>query len=62
MGQDAWTGSYPAPMPDGRWLVLPLRDFGAFAVAGLIANQASFAVLDQLAAWTAAAAAHLGFR
>ena len=57
--QDAWTDSYPAPMPDGRRLVLPLRDFGDFAVAGLIANQASFAVLDQLAAWAAAAAAHL---
>ena len=57
--QDAWTDSYPAPMPDGRRLVLPLRDFGDVAVAGLIANQASFAVLDQLAAWTAAAAAPL---
>ena len=57
--QDAWTDSYPAPVPDGRRLVLPLRDFGDFAVAGLIANQVSFAVLDQLAAWTAAAAAHL---
>ncbi len=46
-------------MPDGRTLPLPLRDFGAFAVAGLIANQASFAVLDQLAEWTAQAAAAL---
>ena len=58
-GQTAWTGSYPAAMPDGRRLVLPLRDFGDVAVAGLIANQASFAVLDQLAAWTAVAAAPL---
>ncbi len=57
--QAAWTISYPAPMPDGRRLVLPLRDFGDVAVAGLIANQASFAVLDQLAAWTAAVAAPL---
>ena len=43
-------------MPDGGHLVLPLRDFGDTAVAGLIANQASFAVLDQIAAWVAAAA------
>lgn len=57
--QLAWTDCYPAAMPDGRRLVLPLRDFGEMAVAGLIANQASFAVLDQLAAWTAAAAAPL---
>ncbi|MGI4943069.1 MAG: phosphoribosyltransferase [Janthinobacterium lividum] len=57
--QTAWTGSYPAAMPDGRRLMLPLRDFGHVAVAGLIANQASFAVLDQLAAWTAAAATPL---
>ncbi len=40
-------------MPDERRLVLPLRDFGDTAVAGLIANQASFAVLDQLAIWIA---------
>ncbi len=51
---------YPAPMPDGRMLDLPLRDFGAFAVAGLIANQASFTVLDQLAAWTASGCAAWG--
>jgi adenine/guanine phosphoribosyltransferase-like PRPP-binding protein len=47
---------HDAPMPDGRRLSLPLRDLGDFAVAGLIANQASFAVLDQLAAWLAEAA------
>ena len=52
----AWTGSVPAAMPDGRSLELPLRDFGETAVAGLILNQASFAVLDQLAAWAAEAA------
>ena len=57
--RDHYRFSYPAPMPDGRTLPLPLRDFGAFAVAGLIANQASFAVLDQLAGWTAEAAAPL---
>jgi adenine/guanine phosphoribosyltransferase-like PRPP-binding protein len=57
--QPAYTETYPAPMPDGRSLVLPLRDLGDFAVAGLIANQASFAVLDQLAAWLAPEAAAL---
>lgn len=51
--------TYPAPMPNGRSLLLPLRDFGDVAVAGLIVNQASFAVLDQLAAWLAPAAATL---
>ena len=60
-GQPApWTDRYPARMPDGRVLVLPLRVYGDVALAGLIANQASFPVLDQLAAWTAAAAGHLG--
>ena len=54
--QAAWTDRYPAPMPDGRRLVLPLRDLGEVAVAGFIANQASFPVLDQVAAWTAATA------
>lgn len=43
-------------MPDGSYLDLPLRDFGETAVAGLIANQTSFAVLDALAAWVADAA------
>jgi adenine/guanine phosphoribosyltransferase-like PRPP-binding protein len=51
-----WTARYAAPMPDGRALWLPLRDFGATAVAGLIANQASFVVLNRLAAWMAEAA------
>jgi len=54
--QVAWTDRYPAAMPDGRTLWLPLRDFGDVSVAGLIANQASFVVLDQLAAWVATAA------
>lgn len=53
------TDTHAAALPDGRTLPLPLRDFGTFAVAGLIANQASFTVLDQLAAWTASAAAPL---
>ncbi len=51
----AWTGCYDAAMPDGSVLVLPLREFGDHAVAGLIANQASFAVVDRLCAWMAAA-------
>jgi adenine/guanine phosphoribosyltransferase-like PRPP-binding protein len=45
--------TYPAPMPDGSVLRLPLRDFGQTAVAGLIANQASFRVLDRIAGWVA---------
>jgi len=56
--QEVWTDRYPAKLPDGRRLVLPLRDLGDVAVAGFIANQASFAVLDQIAAWTADAARH----
>ena len=51
--RDFYRHSNPAPMPDGRALDLPFRDFGEFAVAGLIANQASSTVLDHLAAWTA---------
>ncbi len=52
-----WTAHYEAAMPDGSALLLPLRDMGEFAVAGLIANQASFAVADRLSAWMAAAVA-----
>ena len=42
---------YPVRLPDGRVLVLPLRALpdGAHAVASLIANQASFTVVDTLA-------------
>ena len=47
---------YPARMPDGTWLHLPLRDIG---VAGLIATQASFKVVHALAGWMAAAASPL---
>ncbi|WP_237213771.1 phosphoribosyltransferase [Falsiroseomonas oryziterrae] len=47
----AWTERYAAPMPDGSALMLPLRDLGDTAVAGLIANQASFAIAERLAAW-----------
>ncbi len=48
-----WQGFYDAPMPDGRALRLPLRDMGATAVAGMIANQASFAVVDRISGWMA---------
>ena len=43
-------------MPDGSRLWLPLRDYGAIAVTGFIANQASFAVVRALAGWMAEAA------
>lgn len=52
-----WTDRYPAIMPDGSTLTLPLRDLGDVAIAGLIANQACFPVLDRLAVWLAEAAA-----
>ena len=57
--QTVWRDHYDAPMPDGTTLRLPLRDLGETAIAGLIANQAAFPVLDRLAAWTAEAAAPL---
>ena len=47
---------YPARMPDGRVLHLPIRPIG---VAGLIATQASFPVVHALAGWMATAAAPL---
>ena len=42
---------YPADLPDGRQLALPIRPRaeGPEAIASFIANQASFAVLDTLA-------------
>jgi adenine/guanine phosphoribosyltransferase-like PRPP-binding protein len=49
---DALVGDgFPARFPDGRILVLPLRALpdGSGALASLIVNQASFAVLDALA-------------
>lgn len=52
-----WHGFYDAAMPDGRTLRLPLRDLGETAIAGLIVNQASFAVADALAAFLADALA-----
>ena len=50
-GARVFTDVFPAEMPDGSRLELPLRDLGEFAVAGLLVNQASFAVLDRLTAW-----------
>ncbi|UXN72512.1 phosphoribosyltransferase [Devosia sp. A8/3-2] len=47
---------YPATLPDGRQLLLPIRVLpgdGSRAVASLIVNQASFAVEDALAAGSA---------
>lgn len=53
-GDDAggYLGHYPAALPDGRCLALPIRVLpgdGSAAVASLILNQASFAVADALA-------------
>lgn len=46
---------YPARLPDGRILELPIRKLpeGASAVASLIANQASFAVCETLSGFMA---------
>ena len=48
---DGHHGYYPASLPDGRQLALPIRerDQGKEALASLIINQASFTVLDALA-------------
>jgi adenine/guanine phosphoribosyltransferase-like PRPP-binding protein len=54
--QAPWADRYAAGMPDGRTLALPMRDMGSFGMAGLIANQASFKVLDQIALWLAQSA------
>jgi adenine/guanine phosphoribosyltransferase-like PRPP-binding protein len=51
--------SYPARLPDGRYLVLPLRGMPSNperCVASLIANQASMEVVEQLALHMADAA------
>ena len=49
--QSVWHEHYDAPMRDGSLLRLPLRDYGDFAIAGFIANQASFRVVDTLVGW-----------
>ncbi len=56
----AYAQSFPAALPGGATLALPLRDFGDFAVAGFIANQASFAVVRRLAGWMADVARPFG--
>ena len=57
---EVWQDSYAAPMRDGNALLLPLRDYGATAIAGLIVNQAAFSVVDTLVEWMAADVRHLG--
>jgi len=51
---------FAARLPDGRFLALPLRDYGAIGVLGFIANQASFAVLRPICGWMAQAARGVG--
>ena len=60
--------SYPAQLPDGRYLVLPLRGMPTAdgsapdrCVASLIANQASMDVVEQLALHMANAAKQYAF-
>ncbi|MEO6410419.1 MAG: phosphoribosyltransferase [Burkholderiaceae bacterium] len=51
-----WRFGYPAPLPDGRVLVLPVRQLASEpsqAVASLILNQASLEVVDTLGAMLA---------
>lgn len=50
-GDGPWRYGYPARLPDGRFLVLPIRQLPAdptSAVASLISNQASLRVVDAL--------------
>jgi adenine/guanine phosphoribosyltransferase-like PRPP-binding protein len=51
---------FPAPMPDGSRLALPLRDYGDIAVAGFIANQAAIGVAKRIGGWMAKAARDVG--
>jgi len=58
-----WRQRYPARLPDGRVLVLPIRRLASnpqLAVASLIANQASLDVVDTLARHLAARLRPLG--
>lgn len=53
-----WRYGYPAALPDGRHLVLPIRQLHSdptLAVASLICNQASLEVVDTLASHLAQA-------
>ena len=50
-GDGPWQFGYPAALPDGRFLVLPIRQLAHepnHAVASLIGNQASLAVVEAL--------------
>lgn len=58
--QPPFADRFPAPMPDGTRLVLPLRDYGEVAVAGFIANQAAIGVAQRIGAWMAQAAEGMG--
>ena len=53
-----WRFGYPARLPDGRVLMLPIRALASaphHAVASLLVNQASLEVVDELASLLAAA-------
>ena len=50
-----WHDHFDAAMPDGPGLRLPLRDLGATAVAGMIANQASLRGVRPRRGWLAGA-------
>lgn len=56
LGDGPWRYGYPVKFPEGRFLVLPLRQLAAdpsLAVASLISNQASLDVVDALGAMLA---------
>jgi len=58
----AYRYGYPTRLPDGRYLMLPIRrrpDDPSRAVASLIPNQASFGVIDALAGFMTSIAAPL---
>jgi len=50
-GSGPFREAYPAALPEGETMDLPLRDLSGFAVAGFVANQASFSVVRRLAGW-----------
>lgn len=64
--QPPWQRSVPVPLPDGRWLRLPVRSLPqqlgqpGQAVASLLCNHASMAVLDALSGLLAQRVASLG--
>lgn len=61
--QPPWQRSVPVPLPDGRWLRLPVRALPhepGHAVASLLCNHASMDVVDALAQLLARRVASLG--